>query len=121
MRREEKRAECEEKGIEYESDEEEEEETEIVPYITKEMLMTSLSQANKSVTKADLERYMKYKRDMERRIGMDTKKGGGSSPAPPPTFANNGGSNPEPAPTINPATRNFDDDSDDSDDDIYDD
>merc|ERR1712038_43032 len=121
MRREEKRAECEEKGIEYESDEEEEE-TEIVPYITKEMLMTSLSQANKSVTKADLERYMKYKRDMERRIGMD--KGGGSSSPAPPSFTSGGDSNsniaPPPTSGGGSAARNFGDDDSDSDDDIYD-
>lgn len=122
MRREEKRAECEEKGIEYESDEEEED-TDIVPYITKEMLMTSLSQASKSVTKADLERYMKYKRDMERRIGMD--KGGGSSSPAPPSFTSGGDSNsntaPPPTSGGGSAARDFGDDDSDSDDDIYDD
>merc|ERR1719189_2091434 len=89
--------EAEEKGVEYESEEEDEDEEEIVPYITKEMLMASLSQANRSVTKSDLERYMKYKRDMERRIGMD--KGGGSSSPAPPSFTSGGDSNTAPPPT----------------------
>merc|ERR1712083_104936 len=118
MAKEAKKLECEEKGIEYDS-EEEEEDTDIVPYITKEMLQISLSQASKSVTKADLDRYMKYKRDMERRIGMD--KGGGSSNPPPPSFkseqpqtyaapSTGGGGD-------NGAARDFGDDDSDSDDD----
>jgi hypothetical protein len=35
------------------------------------MLLSSLSGAKRSVTKADLEKHMKYKRDIERRLGMD--------------------------------------------------
>lgn len=120
--RETKRMEAEEKGIDYESDEEDDGD-EIVPYITKQMLMLSLSQANRSVTKSDLERYMKYKRDMERRIGMD---GGGSTVAPPPSFSSGGDG--QQAPTFTSgggdgpgAARNFGDDESSDDDDIYDD
>merc|ERR1712130_361062 len=114
--REAKRQEAEEKGEDYES--EEEGEDDIVPYITKSMLMQSLSQANRSVTKSDLERYMKYKRDMERRIGMDNNGGGGGgggggSVAPPPTFSTGDGGN--------GAARDFGADDSESDDDIYDD
>jgi hypothetical protein len=61
---------AEEKGEEYHSDEEKDEE-DPVPYITKKMLLSSLSGAKRSVTKADLEKHMKYKRDLERRLGMD--------------------------------------------------
>jgi len=68
-RKEAKKKECEEKKIDYVSDEEKEED--MNPYLTKQMLLNALSQARRSVTKADLERYMKYKRDMERRLGMD--------------------------------------------------
>lgn len=35
------------------------------------MLQKALNVARRSVSKQDLERYMKYKRDMERRLGMD--------------------------------------------------
>jgi len=66
---------AEEKGEEYHSDEEKDDEPDPVPYITKKMLLSSLSGAKISVTKADLEKHMKYKRDLERRLGMD--EGGG--------------------------------------------
>ena len=56
-------------GTEYVSDEEKEDD--IVPFITKDMLQKALNVARRSVSKQDLERYMKYKRDMERRLGMD--------------------------------------------------
>jgi transitional endoplasmic reticulum ATPase len=56
-------------GEEYVSEEEAGED--IVPWITKEMLQKALQVARRSVSKQDLERYMKYKRDMERRLGMD--------------------------------------------------
>jgi len=39
------------------------------------MLLDALKNARRSVSKADLEKYMKYKRDMERRLGME--EGGG--------------------------------------------
>jgi len=39
------------------------------------MLIDSLTFARRSVNKTDLEKYMKYKRDMERRLGME--EGGG--------------------------------------------
>jgi len=67
--REAKKKACEEKGEEYKSDDEPEEEQ--IPFITKQMLLSALSYARRSVSKADLEKYMKYKRDMERKLGMD--------------------------------------------------
>lgn len=71
--REAKKKECAEKGIDYESDNEPE--VEQIPYITKAMLQSALSFARRSVTKQDLEKYMKYKRDMERKLGMDGIEG----------------------------------------------
>jgi len=73
--REQKRKEAEEKGEEYVEEEVEEEDH--VPYITKDMLAKALTVARKSVSKADLERYMKYKRDMERRLGMEEEGAAG--------------------------------------------
>lgn len=73
-RREAKKKEAEEKGETY-VEEDEEPEPDIVPYITREMLQKALTVARRSVSKADLERYMKYKRDMERRLGMDDDVG----------------------------------------------
>jgi len=111
--REAKKAEAEEKGEEYMSDEEEEEE--ITPFITKNMLMSALSGARRSVTPADLEKYMKYKRDMERKLGMDEI-------AEAPVVGMPGSTADRPGATASaPAARNFggDDDDDDDDDDIY--
>lgn len=77
----------------------------VVPWITKDMLQKALNVARRSVSKQDLERYMKYKRDMERRLGMDddavagpparvigldaeNRQGGGAAPAAAaPVFA----------------------------------
>lgn len=67
--REARKKEAEEAGEEYESEDEEEEE--MIPFITKAMIMSAMSNARRSVSKADLEKYMAYKRDMERRLGMD--------------------------------------------------
>jgi transitional endoplasmic reticulum ATPase len=64
-----KKAACEASGEEYVSDEEEE--SEGLAYITMPMLRNSLDGAKRSVSKADLERYLKYKREHERRLGMD--------------------------------------------------
>jgi len=44
---------------------------EIVPYITKKMLLSSLQHARRSVSPEDLAKYMAYKRNMERRLGME--------------------------------------------------
>jgi len=139
-----KKKEAEEKGMEYHSDEEDEQK-DMVPYITKDMLMESLQNSAPSVTKEQLERYMKYKRDMERKLGLDTKRtsveeveptlygerrqrpgggggggGGGAAggqPAAPPAGSGGGGA---PAPSAAPAPaaapRSF---ADDDDDDIY--
>merc|ERR1711907_365059 len=104
-----------------------EEEEEAVPYITRGMLLSALSVARRSVTTADLEKYMKYKRDMERKMGMDEMKAAAtineanassSSSAPAPTAS----SQVAPAPTSSAAPRDFGCFGDDSDDvDIYDD
>lgn len=108
-----KKKECEEKGEEYESEEEAEDAPDLVPYITKEMLMSSLSVARKSVSKADLDKYMKYKRDMERRLGMDTIDVNPESSAP-------GAAASAPAANSGAGVRSFGGDDDDDDDDIYD-
>merc|ERR1711871_679651 len=57
---------------------------ESVPYITKAMLLNALKYSKKSVSNADLQKYMRYKRTMERRLGMDVDKDmkEGSAPAP---------------------------------------
>lgn len=81
-RKEAKKKEAAEKGVEYKSDEDEENKNQedIVPYITKDMLQRALNVARRSVSKQDLERYMKYKRDMERRLGMDDNESSGGQP-----------------------------------------
>jgi transitional endoplasmic reticulum ATPase len=114
-RREARKKKCEEDGTAYESDEEAEEEP--IPYITKPMLMSAMSYARRSVTKADLEKYMKYKRDMERKLGMDEVDqapvvGLDAAPGAPAAAAPG-------APAAAPAARNFGGE-DDEDDDIYD-
>ena len=68
-RKEQRKKEAADAGVDYVS--EEEKEDDVVPWITKEMLQKALNVARRSVSKQDLERYMKYKRDMERRLGMD--------------------------------------------------
>jgi transitional endoplasmic reticulum ATPase len=86
------RTEAEEKGEEYESEEEEE----IVPYITKEMLLNSLKGARRSVTEADLARYKSYKDNMESLLGvpeaergrpLDNGEGGSRAAASAPAAA----------------------------------
>ena len=69
LEREEKQKAAEAQGLVYEEEPEETEDA--LPFITKEMLASALAGAKRSVSKVDLERYMKYKRDMERRLGMD--------------------------------------------------
>jgi len=139
-----KKKECAEKGIEYKSDEDvpAAEGKDEIPFITKSMLDSALSYARRSVTKQDLEKYMKYKRDMERRLGMDEGKAGSHVPvvgldaenrsraggAPAASSGGGGGSAPSssntsqsaPAPAA-AAPRSFGDGGDDNDDDIYDD
>lgn len=58
-------------GLEYHSDEETAPQPDIVPYLTKEMLLSALRQSKRSVSRADLEKYMTYKRDLERKLGME--------------------------------------------------
>jgi len=114
---------AEDKGEEYHEDEEKDEE-DPVPYITKKMLLSSLSGAKRSVTKADLEKHMAYKRDLERRLGMDemgeiieqkasgpviglepeTRPGRAPAAAPTPATATPAAATPAPA----PAARSFD-------------
>jgi len=136
-RKEAKKKECEEKKIDYVSDEEPAESKDEIPYITKSMLDSALAYARRSVTKQDLEKYMKYKRDMERRLGMDEGKAGhtpvvgldaegrhGSSGGAAPSSGASSSSAPQAAPAAGggaaPA-RSFGDAGGDDDDDIYDD
>jgi len=65
-------------GKDYESDGEEVA-VEDVPFITKKMFGNALEHTRRSVSKADLEKYMRYKVEMERRLGMDDE-GGGAAP-----------------------------------------
>ena len=74
--REDKKREAEEKGETFVEPEDDDDGVDLTPYITKDMLLSALSGSRRSVTKQDLERYMKYKRDMERRLGMDEGGGG---------------------------------------------
>jgi len=116
------------------SDEEKEED--LNPFITKQMLLHALQQARRSVTKADLERYMKYKRDMERRLGMDEGQAEihgaervvgldpeaprGRAPPPAPTTSSSSTSSSTTSSTSTtsaPAARNFAEEDDE--DDIY--
>ena len=137
--REEKRREAEEKGEPFVESAEEEDTVDLTPYITRDMLLSALSGSRRSVTKQDLERYMKYKRDMERRLGMD--EGGGevqmgpvvgldaeSRSRPLPGSIGSGGGPRDTSTTIPPASqagaasapRSFGDaGADDADDDIY--
>ena len=60
---------AEEKGEEYDPTADVFED--VVPYITMDMLQSALKGARRSVSKADLQRYLQYKVEMERRLGMD--------------------------------------------------
>lgn len=115
-----KRAEAEEAGMDFDSDEEEEEDN--VPFITKRMLLSALSNARRSVSKADLDKYMKYKRDMERKLGMDEMKVDAMLAADVPRATDRPAqSSSSAAPqAAAPSARSFADDGDDDDDDIYD-
>jgi len=71
-KREARKKKFEEEGKDYESDEEENKKAEdIIPFLTVDMLKSALALARRSVTQADLQKYMRYKRDMERKLGMD--------------------------------------------------
>jgi len=103
------------------------------------MLLEALSGAAPSVTKEQLERYMKYKRDMERQLGMDKSsqqsveeleptlygerrpRGGApaAAAAAPAAPAPAAPASAAPAPAAPAAARTFDDDHEM--DDIYDD
>lgn len=78
-RKEQRKKEAADAGVDYVS--EDEKEDDVVPWITKDMLQKALNVARRSVSKQDLERYMKYKRDMERRLGMDDDAVAGAPPA----------------------------------------
>jgi len=140
--REAKKKEAEAKGETFEEDEKDEEDP--VPYLTKKMLVSALSFARRSVSKADLEKHMKYKRDMERKLGMDEGNAtmidsgaghagvigldperrpgrapvGATNPTPTPAVGSGSGATPAAAPAPAPAVRTFADDG--ADDDIYD-
>uniref|UniRef100_A0A7S2TSP1 Cell division cycle protein 48 n=1 Tax=Lotharella oceanica TaxID=641309 RepID=A0A7S2TSP1_9EUKA len=118
-----KREEAEAKGEEYDEDEDEDEdeEEESVPYITKGMLLTALKYSKKSVSTADLQKYMRYKQTMERKLGMDAdkeaKQGG---PDAAPSAAAPAVAAAVPAPSGGAAQPTIEADDDDLDD-IYDD
>jgi len=122
---EQKKKEAEEKGEVY-MEEEPSEETDVVPYISKDMMLRCLANSRRSVSKADLERYMKYKRDLERRLGME--EGGPAINGADRVV----GLDPEeragrrqaamgnvPPPASNAASRTFTDETTDDSDDIY--
>jgi transitional endoplasmic reticulum ATPase len=131
--REAKKKECEAKGIEFKEDEKEEQDA--VPYITKKMLMSALATSRKSVSREELEKHMRYKRDLERKLGME--EGGaamidstarapvigldperrGNNQAPAGNTQSSSSSTPAPAQS-GPSVRSFTDNADD--DDIYD-
>ncbi len=69
--REAKKKKAAEEGKEYESDEEDKKEEDVMPFLTVDMIKSALALARRSVTQADLQKYMRYKRDMERKLGMD--------------------------------------------------
>jgi transitional endoplasmic reticulum ATPase len=123
MAKEAKKKECAEKDIDYESDDEAGAD-EVVPFITREMLLSALGNARKSVTQQDLEKYMKYKRDMERKMGMDELK----TSAPVVGLNSSAGAGARAAPAavtpqaaVTSAPRDFGGDDDDDDEDIYED
>ena len=87
------------------------------------MLISSLSGARRSVTPADLEKYMKYKRDMERKLGMDEMANAAPVVGLDSEVRPGAGAGAAGATGGAPAARNFGtvaaDDDDDDDDDIY--
>lgn len=64
------RKEAEEKGIEFKEEDFMQDEADRVPYITKSMLLESLANSRRSVTKEDLAKYVSYRQNLERRLGM---------------------------------------------------
>ena len=91
-----------------------------MPFITKKMLISALSNARRSVSAVDLEKYMRYKRDMERRLGMDdiesSSAGEQTVVGLPSSGSSSSSSAAAAAPTAAPRTFVEDDDEDD----IYD-
>jgi len=67
-KKEKKKKECEEKAIEYVSDDDKEEDK--VPYMTNEMFENAIRGCRPSVSQSDLQKYMRFQRDMERRLGV---------------------------------------------------
>lgn len=67
-KKEKKKKECEEKGTEYVSDDEKVEDK--VPYITNEMFEGAIRGSKPSVSQSDLQKFMRFQRDMERRLGV---------------------------------------------------
>jgi len=133
--REAKKKECEAKGVEFKEDEKDEQDA--VPYITKKMLMSALATSRKSVSREELEKHMRYKRDLERKLGMeeggaamidstaprapviglDPERRPGGQSAPAGNTQSSSSSTTAPAQS-NPSVRSFADNADD--DDIYD-
>lgn len=67
-KKEKKKKECEEKKIEYVSDDDKEEDK--VPYITNQMFDLAIRGSRPSVSQSDLQKFMRFQRDMERRLGV---------------------------------------------------
>ena len=67
---------AEEAGVEFVEEEPMGDDDDGIPSITMDMMKSALSGAKRSVSPADLERYLKYKRSMERRLGMDEGNSG---------------------------------------------
>jgi len=70
--KEKKKKDAEDKGLKVE--EEEEEPPNFVPYITKAMLMEAVKLTARSISDEDLAQYSKFKREMEKRLGLDQQK-----------------------------------------------
>ncbi len=82
LAREARRKAAEEAGVEFNEEEEMDDGEEAgIPSVTMDMLRSALANSKRSVSTTDLERYLKYKREMERRLGMDEGlAGGGEAP-----------------------------------------
>jgi len=66
-----KKKEAEDKGETYVEDEKEKKIQVVAPTITKAMLMAAMQGARRSVSETDIKRYMEYKQNLERRLGME--------------------------------------------------
>jgi transitional endoplasmic reticulum ATPase len=115
-----KRREAEEAGEEYDSDEDDEEEEDLIPNITMKMLLYCLGKSNRSVSDADVKKYLAFKQTMSRELGQEdfgVDLGDMPTDSAPAAAAAAAAA---PAAVSNAAPRNFGDDDDDDDDDLDD-